>query len=217
VTFPSLDQLIYQLIAAGLVLLVGFPVHEFAHAWAAYVQGDATAKMFGRLTLNPAVHLDKMGSILLLVSAAAGWVIGWAKPTPYNAANLRNRRNGEVLVALAGPAANMIVAAIAGLVVRLIVALSLPVPIPVGIILILFIQYQVILAIFNLLPIPPLDGSALLMRFLSPRQAWEVRGMIAQYGFVVLIVIVVVLGPFLSRIVALVTNALIGANVLVGR
>ena len=207
---PSLDTVIYRLIAAGLVLLIGFPVHEFAHAWAAYIQGDATAKMFGRLTLNPAVHLDKTGSILLLISALAGWVIGWAKPTPYNAANLRNRRNGEVLVALAGPAANMIVAAAAGIVFRLIIAFQVPLPIAVGVVLLYFIQYQVLLAIFTLLPIPPLDGSAVLLRFLSPRRAWEVRGMLAQYGIIVLLVIVVLIGPLLGQVVGSVTRALVG-------
>jgi len=210
VTLPSLDVVFYRLIAAGLVLLVGFPVHEAAHAWAAYLQGDATAKMFGRLTLNPLVHLDRTGSILLLISALAGWVIGWAKPTPYNAANLRNRRNGEVFVALAGPAANMVVAALAAVVFRVIVALQIGLPVAVGIILVTFIQYQVLLAIFNLLPIPPLDGSALLLRFLSPRRAWEVRGMLAQYGFMVLLVIVVLIGPVLVRVVGSVTLALVG-------
>ncbi len=207
---PSLDAVIYRLIAAGLVLLIGFPVHEFAHAWSAYLQGDATAKMFGRLTLNPLAHLDTTGSILLIISAVAGWVIGWAKPTPYNAANLRDRRNGEVLVALAGPAANMVVAVAAAIVFRVIIGLQLPVPVAVGIVLLYFIQYMVLLAIFNLLPIPPLDGSALLLRFLSPRQAWEVRGMLAQYGLIVLLVIVVLIGPVLAQVISTVTYALVG-------
>lgn len=209
-TFPTLDQLAYRLIAAGLVLLVGFPIHEFAHALAAYLQGDATAKMFGRLTLNPLAHLDPTGSALLVISAIAGWVIGWAKPTPYNAANLRDRRNGEVLVALAGPAANMVVAIAAALVFRLLVASQVRPPDLVVIVLLYFIQYQVILAIFNLLPIPPLDGSALLLRFLSPRQAWEVRAMLAQYGIVVLLVIVVLLAPVLSAVITSVTRVLVG-------
>lgn len=209
-TFPTLDQLAYRLIAAGLVLLVGFPIHEFAHALAAYLQGDATAKMFGRLTLNPLAHLDPTGSALLVISAVAGWVIGWAKPTPYNAANLRDRRNGEVLVALAGPAANMAVAIAAALVFRLLVASQVRPPDLMVIVLLYFIQYQVILAIFNLLPIPPLDGSALLLRFLSPRQAWEVRAMLAQYGIVVLLVIVVLLAPVLSAVITSVTRVLVG-------
>lgn len=209
-TFPTLDQLAYRLIAAGLVLLVGFPIHEFAHALAAYLQGDATAKMFGRLTLNPLAHLDPTGSALLVISAIAGWVIGWAKPTPYNAANLRDRRNGEVLVALAGPAANMVVAIAAALVFRLLVASQVRPPDLVVIVLLYFIQYQVILAIFNLLPIPPLDGSALLLRFLSPRQAWEVRAMLAQYGIIVLLVIVVLLAPVLSAVITSVTRVLVG-------
>ncbi len=207
---PSLDTVIYRLIAAGLVLLVGFPVHEFAHAWAAYLQGDATAKMFGRLTLDPRVHLDTTGSVLLLVSAVAGWVIGWAKPTPYNAANLRNRRNGEVLVALAGPAANMVVAIVAALVFRFFVATQIRPPDVVIIVLVYFIQYQVILAIFNLLPIPPLDGSALLLRVLPPRRAWEVRAMLSQYGLIVLLVIVILIAPVLSVVITTVTRALVG-------
>ncbi len=207
---PSLDAVIYRLIAAGLVLLIGFPVHEFAHAWSAYLQGDATAKMFGRLTLDPRAHLDTTGSILLIISAVAGWVIGWAKPTPYNAANLRDRRNGEVLVALAGPVANMVVAIAAAIVFRVVIGLQLPVPVAVGIVLLYFIQYMVLLAIFNLLPIPPLDGSAILLRFLSPQQAWEVRRMLAQYGLVVLLVIVVLIGPVLVQVINTVTYALVG-------
>ena len=207
---PSLDAVIYRLIAAGLVLLIGFPVHEFAHAWSAYLQGDATAKMFGRLTLDPRAHLDTTGSILLIISAVAGWVIGWAKPTPYNAANLRDRRNGEVLVALAGPVANMVVAIAAAIVFRVVIGLQLPVPVAVGIVLLYFIQYMVLLAIFNLLPIPPLDGSAILLRFLSPRQAWEVRRILAQYGLVVLLVIVVLIGPVLAQVINTVTYALVG-------
>ncbi len=209
-SFPSLDVVVYRLIAAGLVLLIGFPVHEAAHAWSAYLQGDATAKMFGRLTLNPRVHLDPTGAVLLIISALAGWVIGWAKPTPYNAANLRDRRNGEVLVALAGPAANMVVAVLAAIVFRLVVSLQLGLPIAAGIVLLYFIQYQVILAIFNLLPIPPLDGSALLLRLLSPRKAWEVRSMLAQYGLIVLLVIVVLIGPVLAQMINTVTYALVG-------
>lgn len=209
-SFPTLDQLIYRLIAAGLVLLIGFPVHEAAHAWSAYLQGDATAKMFGRLTLNPRVHLDTTGSLLLIISAAAGWVIGWAKPTPYNAANLRDRRNGELLVALAGPAANMVVAIAAALVFRFFVVTQIRPPDVVIIVLLYFIQYQVILAIFNLLPIPPLDGSAILLRFLPPRQAWEVRAMLSQYGLIVLLVIVVVLAPVLTTVISSVTYALVG-------
>jgi Zn-dependent protease len=210
VTFPPLDIVVYRLIAAGLVLLIGFPIHEAAHAWAAYLQGDATAKMFGRLTLNPRVHLDTTGSVLLMISAVAGWVIGWAKPTPYNAANLRDRRNGEVLIALAGPLANLVVAAVAAVIFRLIGASGLNVPAAVAYILLFFINYQVILAIFNLLPIPPLDGSAILLRFLSPRQAWEVRSMLSQYGMIVLLLIVVILSPVLSVVINTVTRALVG-------
>ena len=86
-----------SLIAAGLILLIAFPVHECAHALAAYRLGDGTAKLFGRLTLNPIVHFDPLGGILLLVSSLIGFGIGWAKPTPVNPINLRGGRQGEAL------------------------------------------------------------------------------------------------------------------------
>ena len=104
-------ELIPALITVAIFLLIGFPVHEFAHAAVAYMQGDATAKLFGRLTLNPIVHFDPIGGLMTIVSLlVGGFLIGWAKPTPVNPANLRDRRNGEVIVALAGPASNLLMA-----------------------------------------------------------------------------------------------------------
>ena len=105
-----------QFILIAIFLLVGFPVHEFCHAFVAYRLGDATAKMFGRLTLNPIVHFDPIGGLFLIVSvlAGTGFVFGWAKPTPVNPGNLRDRRNGEVLVSLAGPASNLVMACVDG-------------------------------------------------------------------------------------------------------
>ena len=103
------------------MLLVGFPVHEFSHALAAYRLGDGTARMFGRLTLNPIVHFDPLGGLMLVISAlGTGFFFGWAKPTPVNPMNLQGGRRGEAIVALAGPASNLIMAAVAAIPLRFI-------------------------------------------------------------------------------------------------
>ncbi len=116
-------ELVPKLITVAIFLLIAFPVHEFAHAAVAYMQGDATAKLFGRLTLNPVVHFDPMGGLMTIISVTlTGFIIGWAKPTPVNPANLHDRRNGEVLVALAGPASNFLMALVGAFIFRVLVA-----------------------------------------------------------------------------------------------
>ena len=179
-----------MLVAVAIFLVVGFPVHEFSHALAAYRLGDGTAKMFGRLTLNPIVHLDPAGSLLLVASAllGGGFIIGWAKPTPVNPLNLRGGHRGEAIVALAGPASNAVMAIAAAIPVRFIIATRMDVPSVVLQVLGLFIQVNIILAIFNFLPIPPLDGSKILYGLLDPRTAYRIRPVLDQYGFVILLV-----------------------------
>ena len=114
------------LVAVAIFLLVGFPVHEFSHALVAYRLGDGTAKLFGRLTLNPIVHLDPMGSAILVLSALlGGFFIGWAKPTPINPAMLRGGRRAEAWVAAAGPVSNLVMAVLAAIAIRLMVAMDL--------------------------------------------------------------------------------------------
>jgi Zn-dependent protease len=182
-----------RVIVVAIMLLIGFPVHEFAHALAAYRLGDGTAKLFGRLTLNPIAHFDPLGGILLAVSfIGAGFGFGWAKPTPVNPANLAGGRRGEALVAAAGPLSNLVLAAIAALPLRYILAnpeLQLQIPSMVVQILGLFVLINLVLMIFNLLPIPPLDGSKVLFAFLPPRLAWQWRPILEQYGFVLLLLL----------------------------
>lgn len=190
-------QLISAIIVVAIMLLVGMPVHEFCHALAAYRLGDGTAKMFGRLTLNPIAHFDPVGGTLLALtfigSAATGTPIGfgWAKPTPVNPLNLDGGRRGEALVAAAGPLSNFVLAALAALPLRYLVnnpdlvdLNSLPV-----LILFTFIQINLLLMIFNLIPIPPLDGSKVLFAFLDRRTEYQIRPFLEQYGFIVLIAI----------------------------
>jgi Zn-dependent protease len=168
--------------------------------------------MFGRLTLNPIVHFDPLGGLFLIISAlAGGFLFGWAKPTPVNPMNLRDRRNGEVWVALAGPASNLIMAVIGGIVLRIMLAMELDVPFQVYDIIALFVVFNIALAVFNLIPIPPLDGSALLFRFLPARQAWQLRPILNQYGFIILLVFVFTIGQtIMPRIINAVFNFLVG-------
>jgi Zn-dependent protease len=187
---PAFGFRVESLIAAGIILLISFPVHEAAHAWAAYRLGDGTAKMFGRLTLNPIVHFDPIGGLLLLASSATGFGIGWAKPTPVNPANLRGGTDSEGIVAFAGPASNLVLAALGAIPFRLLVSMGqggTDVPLIVLQVLAYFVLINIALLIFNLVPVPPLDGSKVLFSFMSPRQAMQYRPVLEQYGFILLI------------------------------
>ena len=116
----DVEELIPRAIAVGVFLLVGFPVHEFAHAYAAWRLGDGTAKMFGRLTLNPLAHLDPSGRSSSCLVLSFGFFIGWAKPTPINPSMLRGGRRSEAIVAAAGPVSNILMAVIAAILFRLV-------------------------------------------------------------------------------------------------
>jgi Zn-dependent protease len=205
-------NLLPKVIAIAVLLLVGFPVHEFSHALAAYWQGDAMAKVYGRLTLNPIAHFDRFGSLMVVISVllGSGMILGWAKPTPINPQNFRDRRNGEVLVALAGPASNLLMAVAFALVLRVMLAAGAALPDWAYYAVYYLVVFNVLLGIFNLLPVPPLDGSNLLYRFLSPRQVWQVRPILQQYGLFILFGIIIVLGGPLSRLIDGVVSVLVG-------
>ena len=189
------EQLIAAAIVVAIMLLVGLPVHEFSHALAAFRLGDGTAKLFGRLTLNPIAHFDPVGGVLLAVtflgSAAAGsaFGFGWAKPTPVNPLNLMYGRRGEAIVAAAGPISNLILAAAAAIPLRYLIAnpeLYAQVPLLYEV-LFYFVQINIILMLFNLIPVPPLDGSKVLFAFLDRRTEYQIRPILEQYGFFILI------------------------------
>jgi Zn-dependent protease len=189
------ERLIPVAIAVAIMLLVGFPVHEFSHALAAYRLGDGTAKLFGRLTLNPIAHFDPLGGILLALTflgSLGQFGFGWAKPTPVNTANLDGGPRGEALVAAAGPISNLVMAAIVALPLRYILGnpdLAAQIPFIVIQTMVIFVNINLVLMVFNLFPIPPLDGSKVLFAFLPPRIAWQWRPMLEQYGFILLILV----------------------------
>ncbi|HPW34218.1 MAG TPA: site-2 protease family protein [Candidatus Paceibacterota bacterium] len=179
----ELVLVIFQLV----VLLFSAIIHEVSHGYAAYKMGDNTAKNEGRLTLNPLSHLDPFGSVvlpLLLYFASAGsFVIGWAKPVPFNPFNLKNPKRDSGIIAVAGPASNLLIACLAALILRFSPFLG-------GIVNPIFLQIVVIinlsLMIFNLVPIPPLDGSKILFAFL-PVRFYRLQTTLEQYGMWILI------------------------------
>jgi len=175
-------------IFAILILILSVIVHEVSHGYAAEMLGDPTARLAGRLTLNPLPHIDPIGSVLLpaiLVLSSAGFIIGWAKPVPYNPYNLRNQRWGEAIVAGAGPGVNILIALVFGLLIRF-GAGALP---PMFVELAGFVVFiNILLAFFNLIPIPPLDGSKVVSAFLPYHLAqryMSIQDFMARYGLIV--------------------------------
>jgi Zn-dependent protease len=181
------------IIVAAIMLLVALPVHEFSHALIAYRMGDGTAKLMGRLTLNPIVHFDPVGGTLLLLTllSGTGFAFGWAKPTPVNPTNLRGGRQSDAWVAAAGPLSNLILAAAAAIPYRTMVATGVGADAPLALgVLGLFIQINIILMIFNLIPLPPLDGSHVLLALVDPRTSWQLRSVLQQYGSIILLALI---------------------------
>ena len=211
-SLPTGQELVQDLILIVIFLGIAFPIHEFFHGWTAYQLGDGTAKMYGRLTLNPAVHFDPFGGLMLIASTllGAGFIIGWAKPTPVGPWNLRDRRNGEVLVAVAGPASNLVMAVLGAIVFRVLGVVAPDAPQIVWQIVGSFVLFNISLAIFNMIPVPPLDGSAVLLRLLPPQTAREVAPMLAQYGLMIVIVVVLVFGRYIGGAIGGVTDLLLG-------
>ena len=197
---PELGRELFSaFIVVAVMLLVGFPVHEFMHAWTAYRLGDDTARWQGRVSLDPRVHLDQAGSVVLAVTAGlgalsgAGLLFGWAKPTPVNPLNLRHGRRGHALVAFAGPASNLFVAILVAIPIRLALgnpdwlsfALATPLlelALNAGLLL---LSLNIVLFVFNLIPVPPLDGWSVLGGIVPASAAYRMRELEIQYANVI--------------------------------
>lgn len=183
----QVQALLIKALVVVVMLAIAFPIHEFAHALAAYRLGDGTAKLMGRLTLDPRAHFDPTGGLLLAATfMLTSFGFGWAKPTPYNPMNLQGGRWGEAIVSAAGPISNLILAIAAAIPLRYIHATGMDAGLLV-VFLDFFVTINLILMLFNLIPIPPLDGSKVLFAFMDPRTVWRVRPVLEQYGFLILI------------------------------
>ena len=167
------------------VIIFSAILHEYSHGWVADQMGDPTARYAGRLTLNPASHIDPIGSIVLPIGlfliSGGSFLFAYAKPVPYNPYNLKDQKRGPGLVAAAGPIANFALALVFGLLLQF-----LPISLTLKILFAIVVYANVLLGVFNLVPIPPLDGSKVLFSVL-PDRYYKVRVMLERYGFVLLI------------------------------
>lgn len=196
------DFNIMSLVAGLPGLLLALVLHEYAHARVAVVMGDFTPKLTGRLTLNPVAHIDPIGLIMLLVAH-----FGWAKPVMVNPRNFRDMRKGNILVALAGPAANFVTAFVAMFLMILMYRLNFDMSIGVKTVLSMIVLFNVNFGIFNLIPLPPLDGSKILLEFLPREYAYKYMG-IERYSFIILIVMMMT--PILGGILIPLSQLILG-------
>jgi Zn-dependent protease len=214
---PGLDitpQHFASALTAYVVLLFSLSVHESAHAWTASRLGDDTARDLGRVTLNPIPHIDPVGTILmpLLMFLSGGLpLLAWAKPTPYNPANFRRDvtlRRGHILVAGAGPASNFVLALVFTAVLYVVARIGAGegTTHPLSTIASLGVELNLVLALFNLFPIPPLDGSKVASFGLPPSMGERYDRVMGPYGFAILLILVMsgllwrILGPILTVI-----------------
>jgi len=197
---------LWSLIIFIIALLVAIDVHEFAHAWMADKLGDPTPRINGRLTLNPLAHLDPIGTLALFL-----FRIGWGKPVPIDPFNLRHPRRDAALISLAGPGSNFVLALLLSLFIRSSSTLSLPITIYQ--LLVTIIILSVALGVFNLLPIPPLDGSKILLGLLPHNLTYEWEKFFEQYGLLVLIFLLFPFfgsSPLISLIIWPIINFILG-------
>ncbi len=195
-----------------IVLIFSVIIHEISHGYVALWLGDTTAKDAGRLTLNPLAHIDLFGSILfpLMLALVGAPVFGWAKPVPYDPRFLKNPQKAAGLIALAGPASNLAMAIIFALVSRILLgSLATEFTASLYLFVVIIVQVNVALAVFNLLPIPPLDGSGVLFSLL-PRGTERVQIFLQRYGFYILIFLIFTGLNFLNPVMSALYRLLLG-------
>ncbi|KND48039.1 MAG: Peptidase M50 [Parcubacteria bacterium C7867-006] len=195
-----------------IILIFSVIVHEVSHGYSAYLLGDNTAKYAGRLNLNPLNHLEWFGSFILpvLSYSLGGFILGWAKPVPFNPYNLRNQKWGEAMVAIAGPLSNICIALFFGLLIRFGIAAQFGVPF-VNISLMIVI-INLVLATFNLVPIPPLDGSKILFS-LIPYNMRYIRDFLEKNQLFLILVFIFFLWNLISPLVSLELKLITGLSI----
>ena len=197
------------LIITIAILIMSVVLHELAHGYVAELLGDPTPRLQGRLTVNPIRHLELFGSVIVpLITSLLGVTFGWAKPVEWNPYNIKNRRVGELLISIAGPLANILIAIVFGVIIRYLDGdLSLPFAAISAYIVII----NITLAIFNLIPIPPLDGSKILFSLIPSRYS-EVRHNFERHSLVLVLLLVLVLWRFVEPVIPWAFTILTGAN-----
>lgn len=204
-----------------VILILSVVIHEVSHGYVAQMLGDPTARLAGRLTLNPLKHLDPLGSVILpaiLIITHANFIFGWAKPVPYNPYNLRHGRWGEAMVAGAGPLTNLFLALVFGLLIRFGLLFNIFTITSSFVMLGTFVVYiNILLAIFNMIPVPPLDGSKVLAAVLphnAHRSYMRFQEIMAQYGMVGMVlfffVFIYFLWPIVSVLIAFLFTLITG-------
>jgi Zn-dependent protease len=183
-------------------LIISITIHEFAHGFAADKLGDPTPRIQGRLTLDPRAHLDPLGTLAILLT----W-FGWGRPVQFDPYNLKDPRRDAAVIGLAGPASNLILASILAIILRL-----LPYSLLIWVIFSSIIRLNVILAIFNLIPIHPLDGGKILVGFLPRDLAHEWNAILSQYGFIILLFLIFPFAgaPPISYLLSPILNTVLG-------
>ncbi len=193
-----------------LILIISIIFHELAHGTVADRLGDSTPRSLGRLTLNPFAHLEWMGSFLLpliCIISGSGFIIGWAKPVPFNPARLKYKRWGPALVALAGPLVNSIIAITCALLLRYTMFFGLSEAF--GGMLLNVVVINVSLALFNLIPLPPLDGYHILGALFPKFLHWA-QSLMRTYGIALMIVLLLLIGPTMGPLIHIVVSLLVG-------
>jgi Zn-dependent protease len=203
------------------IFLLSLTVHECAHAFAAEKSGDPTGRYLGRITLNPIPHIDILGTVIfpLIAFTSGAMMFGWAKPVPFNPMNLRDRRWGEIIIALAGPFSNILLVILFMIVAKLVIpdpmmlryALSYDDGDPIAMVINTGIMLNVVLAVFNLIPIPPLDGHHVLRNLLPDSLAEAYAQIPDMVGFAVLLLLIYVgfTGMLIRPVLTLVYNLLL--------
>lgn len=191
-----------------IIVIISVMFHELAHGTMADYLGDKTARFAGRLTLNPLKHLEWIGSFLvplLCVISGSGFIIGWAKPVPFNPHNLKYKRWGPALVAFAGPLINIIIAVITSLIIKVAAATASPAFIQM---MVTVLAINIALAVFNLMPLPPLDGHHILGAIFPRYQRWSAQFM-DKFGIVGLVIVIFLLSSFISPVIGFFINLLL--------
>ncbi|HEY3491171.1 MAG TPA: site-2 protease family protein [Candidatus Deferrimicrobiaceae bacterium] len=230
---PDIQVIIQNISIYALPVILAITFHEVAHGWVASKKGDPTAMMLGRVTLNPLAHIDPIGTVLVplvLLVMNSGFMFGWAKPVPVNFRLLHDQKRDPIYVASAGVITNLMLASLSGLLFRIIAAidpgviynvsmsgdadtLARKVLVPVAMMLVVSVRINVILAIFNLVPIPPLDGGRIAVGLLPPRASMALAS-VERYGMPLLILLMMsgIIWRFIDMPIRLLTAVILGAH-----